>query len=178
MNVGSKNLKQNSWFAIYTKSRSEIKVLKRLCDAGYEGFLPLITEIKQWSDRKKKVQSPLIKSYVFVKLRKKELVPIYNIPGVVGVLKHLGEPAVVTEVEINNLKIITKNIDEVKIIDPCLLKNGMLVQVNQGSFEGLIAVYLTSSGKHRVIVKVEALSSFIEITLPLSHVKKIDGPSF
>jgi transcription antitermination factor NusG len=49
----------------------------------------------------------------------------------------------------------------------------MPVQVIHGSFEGLIGVYLTNSGKHRVIVKVEALNSFIEITLPLSHIEKI-----
>ena len=175
MNVAKKNLKSNKWFAIYTKSRSEIKVFKRLNDAGYESFLPLITEIKQWSDRKKKVKTPLIKSYVFVKVKKNDLVPIYNIPGVVAVLKHLGEPAIVTEVEINNLKIITNNIEAVKIIDPCVLKNGMPVQVIHGSFEGLIAVYLTNRGKHRVIVKVEALNSFIEMTLPLSHIEKIEN---
>jgi transcription antitermination factor NusG len=173
MNVEKKNLKTYKWFAIYTKSRSEIKVFKRISDAGYESFLPLITEIRQWSDRKKKVESPLIKSYVFVKVRKKDLVAIYNISGVVNVLKHLGEPAIVTEMEINNLRIITNNIESVRIIDPCILKNGMPVQVIHGSFEGLIGVYLTNSGKHRVIVKVEALNSFIEITLPLSHIEKI-----
>ena len=173
MNTAKKNSKIYQWFAIYTKSRSEIKVFERISDAGYESFLPLITEIRQWSDRKKKVKSPLIKSYVFVKLKKKDLVPIYNIPGVVSVLKHLGEPAIVTEVEINNLRIITNNIESVRIIDPCILKNGMPVQVIHGSFEGLIGVYLTNSGKHRVIVKVEALNSFIEITLPLNHIKRI-----
>lgn len=52
-------------------------------------------------------------------------------------------------------------------------QNGKPVQVIHGPFEGLIAVYLYNSGSHRVIVKVEALNSFIEITLPLSHIKKI-----
>jgi transcription antitermination factor NusG len=173
MNVVKKNGKPYNWFAIYTKSRSEIKVFKRLNDSGYESFLPLITEIRQWSDRKKIIKSPLIKSYIFVKIKKKDLFAIYNIPGVVTVLKHLGEPAIVTEVEINNLKIITNNIEAAKIIDPFVLNNGMPVKVIQGSFEGLIAVYLTNSGKHRVIVKVEAINSFIEITLPLSHIEKI-----
>jgi transcription antitermination factor NusG len=173
MNVAMKNLKSNNWFAIYTKSRAEIKVFKRLNNAGYESFLPLITEVKQWSDRKKKVKSPLIKSYVFVKVKKNDLGSIYSIPGVVAVLKYLGQPAIVTEIEINNLRIITNNIEAVKIIDPCILKNGMPVQVINGSFEGLIAVYLTNSGKHRVIVKVEALNSFIEISLPLNHIEKL-----
>lgn len=173
MDVVKINNEPYNWFAIYTKSRSEIKVYKRLSDAGYESFLPLITEIRQWSDRKKKVETPLIKSYIFVKVKKKDLVSIYNIPGVVTVLKHLGKPAIVTETEINNLKILTNNNEAVKIIEPCLLKNGMPVQVIHGPFKGLIAVYISNSGKHRVIVKVEALHSFIEITIPLSHIEKI-----
>ncbi len=173
MDVAKKNQKPNNWFAIYTKSRSEKKVFERLNDAGHESFLPLITEVRQWSDRKKKVKAPLIKSYVFVKVKKNDLIPIYNIPGVVAVLKHLGEPAIVTEVEINNLKILTNNSEAIETIEPCVLKNGKPVQVIHGPFEGLIAVYLSNSGKHRVIVKVEALNSFNEITLPLSHIKDI-----
>jgi transcriptional antiterminator RfaH len=165
--------KPTNWFAIYTKSRSEKKVFERLNDAGHESFLPLITEVRQWSDRKKKVKSPLIKSYVFVKVKKKNLRPIFNIPGVVTVLKHLGEPAIVTEVEINNLKILTNNSEATKTVAPMSLKRGIPVQVVYGPFEGLNAIYLSNSGKHRVIVKVEALNSFTEITLPLSHIKKI-----
>tara|TARA_B100000795_G_C22716440_1_gene405624 strand:+ start:269 stop:793 length:525 start_codon:yes stop_codon:yes gene_type:complete len=173
MSVVTPIQKPNKWFAIYTKSRSEKKVFERLSDANYESFLPMITEIKQWSDRKKKVKSPLIKSYVFVKVKKKDLVSMYSIPGVVTVLKHLGVPAIVKEVEINNLKILTNNSEATKAVAPISLKNGKPVQVIQGPFEGLIATYLSNSGKHRVIVKVEALNSFTEITLPLSHIKTI-----
>ena len=173
MSVIITNEKPYNWFAVYTKSRSEKKVFERLNDAGHESFLPLITEVKQWSDRKKKVKSPLIRSYVFVKVKKNDLVSIYNIPGVVTVLKHLGVPAIVTEVEINNLKILTNNSEATKTIEPCLLTNGKPVQVIHDPFEGLIAVYISNSGKHSVIVKVEALNSFTEITLPLSHIKKI-----
>lgn len=173
MSVTIPNQKSIKWFAIYTKSRSEKKVFERLNDAGHESFLPLITEVRQWSDRKKKVKSPLIKSYVFVKVKKKSLVPIYSIPGVVTVLQYLGKPAIVTEVEINNLKILTNNKEATKTVAPISLKNGKPVLVIQGPFEGLTAIYLSNSGKHRVIVKVEALNSFTEITLPLSHIKKI-----
>ena len=53
------------WFAIYVKSRNEKKVSKTLNDIGIESFLPLITKIKQWSDRRKKVDEPLFNSYLF-----------------------------------------------------------------------------------------------------------------
>jgi transcription antitermination factor NusG len=173
VSVIDKNKNSPKWFAVYTKSRSEQKVNKRLEDAGFQSFLPLITEIKQWSDRKKKVKSPLIKSYVFVKVRNNDLVSLYSIPGVVSILKFLGEPAVVTEVEINNLKILANNSEAAKVIGPCFLKSGMPVQVVHGPLEGLIGVCISSKGSHRVIVKVEALNNFLEVTLPLSHIKKI-----
>ena len=56
------------WFAVYVKSRCEKKVSQQLDDMGIESFLPLITRIKQWSDRKKKVEEPLFRSYIFVNI--------------------------------------------------------------------------------------------------------------
>lgn len=173
MELVTHNKQPSQWFAVHTKSRTEKKVFDRLQIAGHESFLPMKTEIRQWSDRKKKVRSPLIKSYVFVRVKQNDLTPIYTIPGVVTVLTFLGKPAVVTDVEINNLKIVTNNSDAIKEIKPFNLTNGKPVQVVQGPFKGLIAVYLSNSGKHRVIVEVEALNSFTEITLPLSHIKEL-----
>ena len=165
--------KPTYWFALYTKSRSEQKVFERLQLAGHESFLPLITEERQWSDRKKKVKVPLISSYVFVKVQEKDLAAIYTIPGVVGVLKYLGHPAKITDVEINNLKIVANHKEATKTIAPCLLTHGKPVQVIKGPFKGLIAVYLSNKGKHRIVVNIEALNSFTEINLPLSHIQNI-----
>ena len=165
--------KATTWFAVYTKSRSEQKVFQRLEKAAYKSFLPLITELRQWSDRKKKVKVPLISSYVFVKVQEKDLVAIYTIPGVVGVLKYLGHPAKITDVEINNLKIVANHKEATKTIAPCLLTHGKPVQVIKGPFKGLIAVYLSNKGKHRIVVNIEALNSFTEINLPLSHIQNI-----
>jgi len=171
--TAKQNQPTSHWFALHTKSRSEQKVFEQLQLAGHESFLPLITEERQWSDRKKKIRTPLIKSYVFIKAAKKDLISIYTVPGVVGVLKYLGIPAKITEVEINNLKIIANNRENVSTIAPCLLKNGTPVQVIKGPFEGLIAVYQSNKGKHRIIVNIEALNSFTEISLPLNHIKKL-----
>ena len=165
--------KSTNWFAVYTKSRSEQKVFERIEKAGYKSFLPLTTELRQWSDRKKKVKVPLISSYVFVKVQEKDLVAIYTIPGVVGVLKYLGHPAKITDVEINNLKIVANHKEATKTIAPCLLTHGKPVQVIKGPFKGLIAVYLSNKGKHRIVVNIEALNSFTEINLPLSHIQNI-----
>ena len=54
------------WYAVYVKSRYEKKTSKLLEDRNIETYLPLIGRLKQWSDRKKTVEEPLFKSYLFV----------------------------------------------------------------------------------------------------------------
>ena len=50
------------WFAIYTRPKNEKKVAEQLFNLGIEVYCPMVTQMKQWSDRKKKVESPLISS--------------------------------------------------------------------------------------------------------------------
>ena len=56
------------WFALYTKPRNEKKVAENLAALDIEVYCTLVTNIKQWSDRKKKVESHLFPSSVFVKI--------------------------------------------------------------------------------------------------------------
>ena len=54
--------KEPHWFAVYTSPRTEQKVAERLEKEGYEVYLPLVTTLRQWSDRKKKVKIPLMRA--------------------------------------------------------------------------------------------------------------------
>ena len=71
------------WYVIYTKPRNEKKVADRLKHLGIDVYCPMITMIKQWSDRKKKVQIPLLNSYVFVNLNEKDRELVFQVSGVV-----------------------------------------------------------------------------------------------
>jgi transcription antitermination factor NusG len=69
----NKNIEDPNWYAIFTKPRSEKKVHQRMLDQQIEAFLPLVKTVRQWSDRKKTVEVPLISSYVFVYLPENDL---------------------------------------------------------------------------------------------------------
>src|SRR6185369_12090566 len=56
----------SQWFAIQTRSRHEKKVADELTGRGVEVFLPLIKQMRKWSDRTKKVDFPLFAGYAFV----------------------------------------------------------------------------------------------------------------
>ena len=165
---------ETNWYAIYTKPRSEKKVHKLLEEIGFNSYLPLITTIKQWSDRKKKVQLPLISSYVFIRIEERNLKNVLSINGVVRILKHLGKPAIIRDYEIENLKILLEDPDSITFINDVKLKKGDSIIVEKGPFNGLIAEFFNLKGKHRIIVRIEALGDFIEVNLPLSYIKKID----
>lgn len=119
------------WFVIYTKPRNEKKVTEQLLAIGIEAFCPMITTIKQWSDRKKKVTIPLINSYVFVQLDEVHRFKVFDVPGVVRYVHWLKKPAVVRENEIQALKELTDktinnfSIDQLRKGDDFLVPAGV-----------------------------------------------------
>ena len=104
------------WFVLYTKPNYELKVAKGINTLGINAYCPTFTQIKQYSDRKKKVQKPLLSSYVLVQLSEQDRPSVFVIPGVVRYLFWLGKPAVVREEEIELLRNNLKGVfDEAKI---------------------------------------------------------------
>lgn len=160
------------WYAIQTKSRNEKKVNERLILKGFETYLPLVTTIKLWSDRKKKVSTPLISSFVFVKTKKENLIRAIETQGTAGVLKYLGKPAIIRDYEIENIKILMQDSSQVLPLEDVVYEPGECVQVVNGAFAGLIAELIQVQGKHRIIVKIESLGSRFAINIPLSFIKK------
>ena len=57
---------EKKWNAIYVASRQEKKVFDVLQKKGIQSYLPLVKTLRQWSDRKKMVEFPLLPGYVFV----------------------------------------------------------------------------------------------------------------
>ena len=93
-----------NWFVIHTKPRFEKKVEERLLSFGIEAYCPTRKEIRLWSDRKKKVDVPVLPSMVLVRLKEKEVNDVFNINGVVRYMFWLGKRAIVRDKEVNILK--------------------------------------------------------------------------
>ncbi len=121
-----------TWFVLYVKAHTEKKVADTLTKMGVEVFCPIVKETRQWSDRKKKIETPLFKSYVFVRLQEKHRSLVFDVPGVVRYLFWLGKPARVRDEEILTIKnwLNDENIDEIKVSqyspgDEITIKNGL-----------------------------------------------------
>jgi transcription antitermination factor NusG len=92
------------WTVLITKPRNEIKVTARLAKIGIEVYTPVRTEVRQWSDRKKKVVLPLLPSMVLVKVKEKEVATVFEVPGVLRFLFEHGRRAEVSDQEIQAMK--------------------------------------------------------------------------
>src|ERR1700758_1809505 len=92
------------WHALYVSSRQEKKVQDSLLKKGIEAYTPIVKTLRQWSDRKKMVELPLIKGYVFVKHDSFEKEKVFTVNGIVNYIMFEHKAAVVRENEIQALK--------------------------------------------------------------------------
>jgi transcription antitermination factor NusG len=149
------------WFAIYTRPKNEKKVVEGLEKLGVEVYCPMVTQVKQWSDRKKKVETPLINSYVFVNIEDKKRNIVFEVPGVVRYLFWLGKPAVIQEHEIDLLKASLKGIFsnvEVNGIQP-----GDTLTISKGPFQGKEGV-VSQVDKNKIRLVLKELGVTITIS--------------
>jgi transcription antitermination factor NusG len=92
------------WHALYVKSRSEKKTAVALQSKNIEAYVPLVKTMRQWSDRKKMVEFPLLNGYVFVKIAMHQQELVTQTRGVVAFVKSEGRVAIIREIEIERLK--------------------------------------------------------------------------
>ena len=104
-----------SWYAVYTRSRAEKQLMGLLAEKGIEAYVPLHKVMRQWSDRKKLVEVPLIRSYCFVKVAPRDYQKVLNTPGAVRYVWFSGKPAEIPERQIDALKSITGSGIEVEV---------------------------------------------------------------
>ena len=98
-----------NWFVLFTKPRNELKVTERLTSIGIEAYTPCRIEVRQWSDRKKKVLVPLLPSMVLVSLQDKQVDQVFEVPGVVRYLFEHGKRAKVSNEEVLAMKSYLEN---------------------------------------------------------------------
>ena len=123
------------WVALYTRSRHEKLVDRELQKKGIETFLPLRKVTRDWSDRKKIIEEPLFKSYLFVRLPLKDRWTVLNTTGAVRFVgKSAAEPLEVPEKE---LSIVRRFMEEEIQMDPFpYLKEGARVYIRSGPLKG------------------------------------------
>lgn len=163
--------KKKFWFALYTKPKHEFKAVQYLDSAEIENYLPTITTIKQWSDRKKKITEPLFKGYIFVFCNEKERYESLQNYAILSTVSFEGKPAKIPNWQIENLKILLAEEKEIFVSDK--IKMGTKVKISEGPFKGVTGI-VTQSDEHGKMlgVTIDLLRRSVLVKLPKESIIK------
>ncbi|MDD2412513.1 MAG: UpxY family transcription antiterminator [Bacteroidales bacterium] len=160
------------WYVFYCRSRSEKKVLEMLTREGYSVCLPLVKELRQWSDRKKKVIVPLIPGYAFIYCKLHEIYSITLLPNIVTVVRIGKEYAILRQEEIDLLNKIIEN-DISASTQPISVKKGEKVRVINGVLTGQVGVCYYDSENKYITIAIESIGKELKIKILSEDVEVI-----
>jgi transcriptional antiterminator RfaH len=159
------------WYAAYTKSRFEKKVHSLLSEKSIEAYVPLQKQLRQWKDRKKWVEEPLIRSYVFVRITEKEHFHVLNTPGVVCFVTFSGKAAPIRNSEIEILKKIMATETEIELTSD-ELQLGDPVEIIAGKLMGITGELMEYKGNKKVVIKIDHIGYSLILNIPTIYLRK------
>ena len=151
------------WYALHTRSRHEKIVEQRLQQKGVTTYLPMVTEIHRWSDRKKKIQLPVFSCYLFVKVAPTKLdrLRILCVDGVFSFVGPGGEGTPIPDEQIDAVR---------SLVDgglPCsshpFLKIGQRVRVRSGALDGLEGILVSRNGDSTLVISINAIQRSLAV---------------
>lgn len=155
---------EKAWYALYTRPKAEFKAAEQLNSIGVKNYLPAITKIRQWSDRKKKITEPLLKGYIFIYATEKERGNSLEENSIIRCVFDHGRPARIPEWQIDNLRKMLSQDADFFINDG--LVPGAKVKIKDGPFEGIIGVILENENEKNLAVSIDLLNRTIIAHLP------------
>lgn len=145
---------QKKWYAVYTRSRTEKKVLFEMEQIGIQAYLPLITTLRQWSDRKKKVEVPLIPSYIFVKIYESEIQKVLSLPAAVRFIMFEGKKVAIPENQITAIQTMIEKNPDITATNQHI-KKGDNVRIASGPLNGLKGEVVEVDGKQKFVLRID-----------------------
>ena len=164
------NLHNRQWYALQIRPRFEKLAARHLNDKGYEGYLPIYTARRRWSDRVKEVEVPLFPGYTFCKFDIQKKLPILVSPGVLSIVGTGKTPTALSDREIFSIQqLIASGL-------PCgpwpFVQVGQSVSVDRGPLAGLEGTVIEVKSSLRLILSLPLLQRSVAVEIDRDCVGK------
>ena len=152
-----------NWYAVQTYARHEKLVAQRLEERGVTAFLPLITEVHRWSDRKKVVELPLFSCYVFARIAPTNIdrLRVLQADGVLSLVGKRGEGTPIPDYEIESVRTLIQ--EQLPWSSHPFLKIGQRVRVRSGALDGMEGVLLSRNGDRTLVISIDAIQRSLAV---------------
>jgi transcriptional antiterminator NusG len=151
------------WLCMQVRSGCEFRSALGLQERGYEYFVPVFKQKRQWSDRTKIVEVPLFTGYVFLRFDAKNMHPVITVPGVIRFVGTGKMPTPIENSEIEALQLTTR---AGLTCGPCaFLEIGQEVEIRLGPLAPLRGKIVRFKNKQRLVLSVNLIRKavFVEI---------------
>lgn len=154
-----------NWYAVQTRAQHEKSVAYRFQNSGIETFLPLISEVHRWSDRKKVVQLPLFGCYVFAKIQPTNVdrIRLLQVDGVLSLVGKRGEGTPIPDDQIDAVRVLIEQ--KLPWTSHPFLKVGQRVRIRSGALDGMEGVLVSFNGDKSLVVSVDAIQRSLAVRL-------------
>jgi transcription antitermination factor NusG len=153
------------WFAVQTRARHEKKVHNELVSDGISTFLPLVSQVRRWSDRKTIVEFPLFSCYLFVRIVPfaEARVSVLRTPGVLSFVGIQGQGIPIPDTQIEDLRTLV--IHGVPMDPYPFLKIGHKVRIRGGCMDGIEGILVAKDGERKVVVSIETIQKSLAVSI-------------
>jgi transcriptional antiterminator RfaH len=142
------------WYPVYTHARAEKKAYDALLKKGIETYLPLTRQLKQWSDRKKWVEEPLIKSYLFVNITDQDQMEVLMTKGVARFIYFSGKITPMPASQIDNLKLLLSSAYDLEVTEENL-QPGEKIIIKAGPLKGLHGEIVSHRSQKQLLLRLD-----------------------
>ena len=151
------------WYAIHTRSRFEKRVSDLLQEKRIFTFLPLLQQMRRWSDRWSKVEIPAFSCYAFVRIvaTAEARAKVLRTAGVLGFVGGQGLGVAIPDAEIENLRTVFQ--EGIPCFMYPFLNVGMRVRIRGGALDGVEGILVRQNQDMSLVVSVELLGRSLSI---------------
>jgi transcription antitermination factor NusG len=151
------------WFALRVRTQRESQVASHLSGKGYEFFLPLYTSRRRWSDRIKKIESPLFPGYLFCRFNPYDRLPILKTPWL---LQIVGFNQVPTPVDDEEISAVRRLVASGAAAEPWpFMAVGEKVRIESGPLRGVTGVLTQFKHNHKLVVSITLLQRSVAVEI-------------
>ncbi len=166
---------QFPWYALQVRAGHELTVADHLRGRGYSPFVPLYKCRKNWSDRIKVVDAPLLPGYLFCRLNPQNRLPILTTPRLIQIVGYGRVPVPVDEVELHSIQALVAS--GLPSQPWPFLRVGERVKIERGPLSGLEGIFLEVRGSRRLILSVTLLQRSVAVEIESAFVRSIEKTS-
>ena len=167
----NRNIDGLKWYPVYTHAKAEKKAYTSLTAKGIEVYLPLHKKLKQWSDRKKWVEEPLIKSYIFVRIADNAQADVLMTKGIARFIYFSGEVASMPDKQIEELKLLMASSFELEVTEENL-QPGEKVKIKAGPLKGLTGEMIAYRSQKQLLLRLESLGCSIIVNVAAAFINR------